>query len=336
MRRCLLILPLALVLVACKSGPTDAELDRLLAEARAANAAAGTAHTRPDGDAAQTGRVLEVSGQVSRPARLDWAAVSRLAQSHVRTVSTQTTNLRHVIDFRGLLVRDLLATHGPAPDVSEVTFVSLDGFRSTVDIEGLRRFDVLLAIEADGKALSRAEGGPIFLVFPHTSAPETVERYNDRYWAYYVSHVVVGTERIALRIGDRILDTAAFAMLPQVSRSQTVGWKVHWPSTPVAVHGVTLPDLLQSAGVGLPPDGRVIVRGKAATHRDPATPRSIPVADLARCPYLVVSHHGSAREPIPARLGGPLALAVPPACDGPDAEPLWIPFVEELVVEATR
>jgi DMSO/TMAO reductase YedYZ molybdopterin-dependent catalytic subunit len=230
-------------------------------------------------------------------------------------------------------VRDLLATAGVHPGVSEVTFVSLDGFRSTVDLDGLRRFDVLLAIEADGRPIPRDQGGPIFLVFPHSSAPETVARYPERYWSYYVSHIVVGTEAPTLRIGDRVLDAASFAARPQVTRTQTVGWKVHWPSAPTQLRGVALPDLLQAAGVSLPAGGRVVVRGKAAVHRDPRAPRAIPAAELSRCPYLIVTHSGPHAEPIPARLGGPLALAVPPACDGPHAEPLWLTHVEELVIE---
>ena len=325
----------ALAFAACRAGPSEAELERLVAEANAANAAAEASYARQGADEADVGRALIIAGQVERPARLGWDAIARLADAHVQTVSTQTTDLRKIIDFRGVLARDLLDAHGAAPDATEVTFISLDGFRSTVDMDGLRRFDVLLAIEADGKPIPRSSGGPIFLVFPHTSSPETVERYSDRYWAYYVSHMIVGTEPAALRIGDRVIDAATLDALEQTSRVQTVGWKVHWPSTPVELHGVTIPRLLQSAGVSLPARGRVIVRGKASTHRDPAAPRAIPVDELTRCPFIVATHHGPRREPIPARLGGPLVLAVPPDCESPVFEHLWMTNLEELVVETS-
>ena len=73
----------------------------------------------------------------ARPRRIGLAATA--AQSHVRTVNPQNPTERdRVIDFRGVLVRDLLDRYRAAAGVTEVTFVAIDGFRSTIDLAGLR------------------------------------------------------------------------------------------------------------------------------------------------------------------------------------------------------
>ena len=91
----------------------------------------------------------------------------------MHTTSPQNPAERdRVIDFRGVLVRDLIDRAGPAGDAGELTFVSIDAFRSAVSVADARRFRMLLAIEADGQPLQRSAGGPIFLVHPHSEQPE--------------------------------------------------------------------------------------------------------------------------------------------------------------------
>ena len=165
----------------CERGPGAAELDRLHAEAVAANQAKLAAHATDDIDG--PGRSLTVLGELGRPsAILDWAALERLGQAHVRTKNPQNPTERgRVVDFHGVLVRDLLEQFAAAPAADEVTFVALDGFRSTVPAADLRRYRVLLAIAADGARIERSAGGPIFLVFPHSESPETEALFPDRY-----------------------------------------------------------------------------------------------------------------------------------------------------------
>lgn len=331
MRRALVI---ATALAACGEGPSSDELARLRAEAAAANAAALAAHAHEA--AAEPGRTLTIAGQLGQPgATLDWAALTAASTTHVRTVNPQNpTDRSHVVDFAGVLVRDLLDRFAADPAAREVTFVALDGFRSTVEQAGLRRFRVLLATSADGKPIERASGGPIYLVFPHSEEPETVALYPDRFWSFYVTHLIVGTEPARLRIGERVLDAAALAELPATALDGPVAWKVNWPSTPIHVRGVKVTDALHAAGAAVPAGGRVIVRGKAAIHRDDGDPRVLAAADLERCGFLLVTHWGADDAPVTARLGGPIALAVGPACAAEYGDRYWIPYVEELVVEA--
>jgi hypothetical protein len=321
------------MIAACDRGPSAGEIERLHAEAVAANDEKLAAHAAEEAKA--PGKTLTIAGEIGAPgATFDWAALEALATTHVPTKNPQNpTDRARVIDFRGILVRDLLDRFQAASDATEVTFVALDGFRSTVDVAGLRKYRVLLAIEADHAPIERASGGPIYLVFPHSEAPETEALYPDRYWSFYVTHMIVGTEAPRLAVGGKVLDAAALAALPVTSLEGPVGWKVHWPSSSVVVRGVKVTDALAAAGVTVPKGAKLVVRGKAAAHRDPADPIILAGDDLERCGFLLAMRWGADNAPITAKLGGPIALAVPPACAAQYGDRYWITFVEELAVE---
>lgn len=321
-------------LAACGGGPSSAELDRLHAEAVAANQAKLAAHATDDANA--PGKSLTVLGQIAEPAAtLDWAALDGLAQAHVKTRNPQNPGDRgRVVDFRGVLVRDLLDRFGAAPGADEITFVALDGFRSTVPTADLRRYRVLLAIAADGAPIDRSSGGPIFLVFPWVESPETEAAFPDRFWSFYVTHVVVGTPPPRVVVAGTTLDAARLGALPHVTFDAPVGWKSTWPSGPVHVKGIALTELLRAAGATIPEGGRLIVRGMAASQRNPVDPIALSAADVATCGVLLATAWGADEAPITARRGGPLAIAIPPACADRLGPRAWMTFVEELVVDA--
>ncbi len=324
---------IAIGLAACDHGPGAAELDRLHAEAVAANTAARASHATDD--AAAPGRTLTVLGQLGQPsATLDWPTLERLAVDHVRTTNPQNPGDRsRVVDYRGVLVRDLLDRFAAAPAADETTFVALDGFRSTVPTADLRRYRVLLAIAADGAPIDRSSGGPIYLVFPYGESPETETRFPDRFWSFYVTDVVVGTATPRLDVAGTTLGPEALTKLPTVTLDGPVGWKVGWPSGVVHLRGPALTEVLRAAGATIPPGGRLIVRGLAASQRDPADPIVLTADDVATCGLVLATSWGSDEAPITARRGGPLALAVPPACVGRLGERAWVTFVEALVIE---
>jgi hypothetical protein len=324
---------MALVLVAllaCQRAPSEAELDRLHDEAIKANAevvARAPASREP-------GFTLTVSGQIAKPAAtIGWSELLRVGTTHVRTVNVQNVDRKTPTDFRGVLVRDLLDRFQPLPGATEATMVAIDGFRATIQIADARAYRMLLAIEADGAPIPRTSGGPIFLIHPFTeSGPELRAKYPDRFWAFYVTHVVVGTEAPRLVIDGHVLDRAALDRLPTTSFDGTVGWKVDWPADVVHLRGVALGDAIAAAGVALPPKGRIVIRGKAPIHGDPDKPITVDIEDLGRCKPLLAMRSGPEEAPIPARLGGPIALAITP-CGELYGDRLWVTFVEQLGVE---
>jgi hypothetical protein len=331
--------PLGVVLISivfssCGRAPPPERLSELRAEAMEANSRALSAQR--DRDDEEDGRTLRVLGEVT-PVVLSWETLDQLSTSHVRTKNTQNpTDRTRVIEYRGVLVRDLLDRVHASDTVEELTFVSSDGFRSTVKTADARRYDILLAVQADGKPLARSEGGPLYLVFPHSDAPITEQLYPDRYWAFYVTHLIVGTESLSLRIAGRSFDGRAFAALSEVSMREVVGWKVHWPSTPIRVRGVRLADAIRAVGLSPGPDSTVTLRGKSLVHRSLKRPRTLPFGDVERCGMMLVTHSGEEDAPVPARLGGPVASAMPAVCAARYGEDFWVPFLEEVLVEVAR
>jgi hypothetical protein len=326
-------LMLGAILAGCSRGAPSEDLDRLRAEALAANASAMAAH--PSRTETAPGRTLTLAGELARAGTvLSWRELDALATTRVRTINPH--DLLHpeqIVEYRGVAIAELLERFGAAPAATEVTFVSIDGYRATIEVEDAKRFPVALAVAADGAPIDRWHGGPMYLVFPHSEVPES-RRYSGRFWGFYVTDLIVGTEAARLRVEGQLLDGAALEALPRQTLDSVVAWKIGWPSGPVHLIGVSLADVLRRAGASVPAGGRLVVRGKAPLHRDPAAPMAIAGEDLERCPFLLVTRWGSEEEKVPARLGGPLALAVPPTCASRYGERFWIPFVEELVVEA--
>lgn len=321
----------SLALVACHGAPSGEELDRLHDEAVKANAEM-VAHVPATNE---PGFTLTVSGQISKPsATLSWEELQRSGQAHVKTINIQNPDKKTPTDFRGVLVRDLLDRFGARPEATEATVVSIDGFRATVQIADARRYRMLLAIEADGAPIARTSGGPIFLIHPFSeSGPELATLYPDRFWAFYVTHLVIGTEEPRLAIDGHVLDRAALDKLPTSTFDGPVGWKVDWPADVVHLRGIRLVDAIAATGVKLPATGRIVIRGKAPIHNDRAKPIAIAIADLERCKPLLAMKWGATEQPIPAKLGGPIALAITP-CGETYGEAPWVTFVEDIVVEA--
>lgn len=315
---------------ACRDTPSDAELDRLRAEAIAANAAATRAHAATDAGANLT---LWVGGRVGKPpAVVSGRELAGLATAHVVTTDAQNPTAKTPTDFTGVLVRDLLDRFAAAPDADEVTFVSADAFRATVRTADARAYRMLLATAANGAPIPSDKGGPIYLVHPYTESPAVIPKYPDRFWAFYVTHVVVGTEEPRLVIGDKTLDRAAIDAMPHDGFDGPIGFKVEWPSGQVHLSGVRLVDALAAAGVALPPHGTIVVRGKAPLHDDPRQPVEFRVDDLPRCKPILALRTGADEHAITARFGGPIVLAYTP-CGDRYGTRHWVTFVENIQVK---
>lgn len=321
---------LALAAAACSDRPSDATLDAWRAEAVAANNKAVAANKSKN-----LPWKLTVLGRIKRdsPVVLPWATLSKLSVTSIRTRSPQNpANPEARVHFRGVRVGDVLERVGVEPGVEEITFAAYDAFRSTIKLRDAEKYPIVLAIEADGEPIPRSSGGPIFLTFPHDSFPETKKKYPDRYWSFYVTHMVVGTPEARLNIAGTAFDAAKLATLPQHVVNQRVRYKVHWPSNAVRLRGVKVRDLFAAAGVKLASGDAIRVVGLAPIHRDPKRPLTIAVADLDRCGVFVATHWGAADLPIPARLGGPLALAFAESCRDDYSAKRWVTMLRELHV----
>ncbi|MEB3338918.1 MAG: molybdopterin-dependent oxidoreductase [Leptolyngbyaceae bacterium] len=320
----------------CVEQPTQTQLDTWRQEARDRNAQLIAVHRQ--GSQEQTGE-LAIQGQTQEAKagqehRLDWQALDALATHH-----TRTTDALNVItpdaqfDFRGILVSKLLEQVQIDPTVTDVTFVSQDAYRVNIPIAELRRYPIAIALERDGKPIPKNQGGPLYLVFPHTQHPEIKQKYGAAYWAFYVTHLVLGTEPIRLRVGKREFNADDLNQLPQATQTEFVGFKIAWPNGKVKLQGVYLRDVLKAAGISLSSTSNVIIRGKPLIYHDATNPIYLSAAEVKNCDILLATRWGDDLQPIPAKLGGPVALAFPPVCLGKSArDQRWVTFVEVLEV----
>lgn len=287
--------------------------------------------TQPGECPDRPGQSLALGGAVA-PRTLSWTALQAMATSHVITEDPQATDPTRKVDYRGVLVRDLLDGAGASSTTEDITFVCSDGYRVRIEAADARANNILLAVEADGIPIAPSKGGPMYLVHPWSDAGAAYRaKYTADAWAFYVTDMVVGTAPVTLRVGTKTFDRASLAALPATTVETYARWKgTGWPSTPVHLRGVAVTELLKAAGVTPIDRGRIVVTGRAPIHRDPVTPSGVTTQEIANCAPVVAYAAGPDETPIPAALGGPLVLAM--RCEVPDVDHHWVTMVESIDV----
>ena len=208
-------------LTGCSDRPTNAELERLRQEAIARNAAMIMLQ---DKEPSKRDWLFTVQGQTStgKPVQLTLSQLDALATTSIWTREPHnTSDPKAIFHFRGVAVSTLIDEFGVAANVTDVTFVARDGFRATVSLADLRQYPIVIALERNNKKISRSDGGPLYLVFPYTDFPQLQQKYPDRFWAFYITDIVVGTEPIQLqvretcnskRLGDRLSEAGGIVL----------------------------------------------------------------------------------------------------------------------------
>lgn len=304
----LTLVPLVTAIVylgGCTNQPTDQQLEVWRKQAITRNAeivADNLKKTQPS----EWNLVIQGELTNDKSLKLDWQQVLALATTHVLTTDPNyPIQPDMVFDFRGVPISKLLKELGNLGKAREVTFVSYDAYQTTVSLEDLLNYPIILAIANNNQPINRAQGGPIYLVFPYKQYPQLKEKYDESSWAFYVTNVILGTERVQLQVGNRTLTLTDLDKLPQVTLTQTVGYRIGWPSGVVQLHGVRLRDVIPLGNVALPAQGEVVVQGKPPIYRSDHNPITIPVAEVRDCDVLLATRWGEEKQLIPARLGGP-------------------------------
>lgn len=329
----------------CERGPSDEQLDRWLEEARAADREAIARSSADDERAGWTLTVLTPDGASTE---LRWRELEQIAHTTVDTDLPPEGSVPRHARFRVATFEDILARVGGTEGHRSLTVVAHDGFRATIDVADLEAHPIGLALEADGQPIDRSLGGPLFTVFPISQTPSLVERYTSSWWVFYVTHLLLDTPPPRVRVVDRRpgrgasprpLETTALAGLPRNEATVSVGYRTGWPSEPVRLEGVLVRELLAARGVTLGPDDRVRVETIAPLTRSDARPTVLSADDVMLRPSMLAmrwargSEEAAHATEIPARLGGPLTLAVPPAVQERLGDRAWLTHVEGLVVE---
>jgi hypothetical protein len=318
----------------CTKKPTNAQLEVWRKESVKRNAEITTADKTTNNQQRQWNLVIQGETATGKTETLNWTQVLNLATSNVNTIDANNIiNPNQVFKFRGIPVSRLLKTFGSQPGVTEVTFVCYDAYQVTIKLKDLLTYPIILAVTKNDNPIERDQGGPIYLVFPYTQHPKLRQNYDEGYWAFYVTNIIVGTEKALVRVGKRELNLADLDKLPQVTLNQNVGYRVWWPSSIVKLHGVRVRDVLSLAGVQLNPKESVIVSGKPEVYHKTSEPITLDAEQVRDCDILLATRWGEDKEPISAKMGGPLTLAFSNKCQEKTKNLKWVTFVEELTVK---
>ena len=110
---------------------------------------------------------LRVFGQVEEPVELDWEGFLALAQqAETADFHCVTQWSRLNVGWEGVPASVVLDLARPTPEARFVMLHSADGYTTNLDIEAVRRPDVLFAHRQDGAPLEAAHGAPVRLVVP--------------------------------------------------------------------------------------------------------------------------------------------------------------------------
>lgn len=317
-------------MVAACDAPADPEwIAARLAEVHERDQAARAAHTDDDERARWT---LEIVAPDGTSEELPFHTLTTLPQTDIETTEPDEAARHEVIRFSGVRISTLVQRAAGGEHATDVTLVASDGFRATLQMEDVRLFPILLATDADGEPLARDRGGPLYSVLPIRDTPELATRYTSSSWVFYVTHVIVGTAPPAIRVGDRTLDAAALAALPTTDISAVVGYRTGWPSEPVRLTGVRIRDVLAAAGASVRPEDHVRVLSRALVTRGDARPTLLTGEDVLGEDVILALSYDESHEPIPSRLGGPVALAFPTSVEAHLTDHDWLTFVNELSI----
>lgn len=131
------------------------------------SAVALTALKKPSGRV-----ILSVTGEIERTNGEGRADFDRAMLESIGMVEleTETPFTEGSTVFRGVLARDLLRYLGSTGEQAEAAAIDL--YEVTIPIEDFERFDVLIALEADGKKLRVRDHGPTWIIYPWSQHEE--------------------------------------------------------------------------------------------------------------------------------------------------------------------
>ncbi|MTJ12002.1 molybdopterin-dependent oxidoreductase [Anabaena sp. UHCC 0187] len=312
----------------CTKKPTNAQLEVWRKEASDGNAEilADKAKKNPQ---RQWNLVIQGETANGKSETLNWPELLKLATTNIRTIDANNiVNPNQEFKFQGISISTLLKNFGIQPGVTEITFVCYDAYQVTVKIQDLLTYPIILALAKDNKPIQRDQGGPIYLIFPYTKYPQIRQKYNESIWAFYVTHVIFGTEKALVRVGNRQLNLADFDKLPQVTLNQSVGYRVWWPSSKVKLHGVRIRDVLALSSIK--PQASIVVSGKPEIYRKSSKAIKLASTEINKCNIILATRWGEDKQPILAKMGGPVTLAFGDDCPSKIKNQPWVTFVEEL------
>lgn len=122
---------------------------------------------------------------------LDANKIAALPQHTLDTKTAWTEGVQH---FDGVLLRDVLAVAGLNADNAKgkmLEALALNDFRVEIPATDAFQYDVLLAQKINGKALSRRDKGPFWIIYPRDQHSELNDQRYDHRWAWQLKQIQI-------------------------------------------------------------------------------------------------------------------------------------------------
>jgi hypothetical protein len=177
---------LALVSIIAIAGCGAASQPALYTRVSASSLPAAQPIPAPDGDA-----TLTLTGKISEANAGDTVQldVPTIEQMGLVRYTVRDPWLETELEFTGVLVTDLLAVVGAAPDAKTIKITALDDYQVDLSIADLQRWPIMLATQTNGAPMSIEDKGPTRIVFPADPTIDTV-RYKD-FWIWQIKTIEV-------------------------------------------------------------------------------------------------------------------------------------------------
>jgi DMSO/TMAO reductase YedYZ molybdopterin-dependent catalytic subunit len=278
---------------------------------------------------------LTIQGEVEHPITLNWPDIERLATQELTTHNPYADNPKVASTYKGIPIKTLFDRAGIKVGAKDITIVAADAYYVVMPLTKAITDQGLLAISENGKPIPRSNGGPLYMVYANPLNTPGIT--DNQAWAYYTTHIIVGTEPLRLKINHQTLNRFDIEKLPATTITTLVGYKIGWSSTPVKLTGVKLKTLLKNQRIAIPPKSIIKIRRKAMTPDEPQKFVELSADLLNRCDVILSYRWGNDSQTIPAQKGGPLTLAYGKNCTRDDTKELaWLPFVESISITAAK
>jgi hypothetical protein len=116
----------------------------------------------------------------------DRGDLEALPRHRLDTHTSVTDGVHH---FEGPLMRDVLGV-AQSPG-EEILAIALNDYEITIPLSDFERFDVIAALEMDGKALTPRDKGPIWIVYPRDEHAELQDIRFDYRWVWQLCRIEI-------------------------------------------------------------------------------------------------------------------------------------------------
>ena len=136
--------------------------------------------------------LLTIAGKIENANRdgvavFDEAMLMALPWHSIET-STPWTDGKNL--FEGVRLSSILDRIGVGK-AEILRVMALNEFEHFIPVSDVEKYGVLLAMRMDGKALSRRDKGPIWLVYPRDDFPELQDERQDSKWVWQLTRIEV-------------------------------------------------------------------------------------------------------------------------------------------------